>query len=59
MEKNSNNICKTKKQMAEEYGVCIKTFNQMLERNELLIYRRLITPKEQEQIYEKLGNPKS
>jgi len=45
--------------MAEEFGVCTKTFRQMLERNEIVIARRLITPKEQIQIYRKLGKPKA
>jgi len=54
-----NNRCKTKKQMAEEFGVCTKTFKKMLERNEIAIARRLITPKEQNQIYRKLGKPKT
>ena len=56
---NQKNRCKTKKQMAEEFGVCTKTFRQMLERNEIVIARRLITPKEQIQIYRKLGKPKA
>jgi len=55
----SNNSVKTKKQMAEEYGVCSKTFNEMLRRNKISIERRLITPKEQEAIYSVLGIPKN
>ncbi|MBE0673673.1 MAG: hypothetical protein IH591_03340 [Bacteroidales bacterium] len=50
-------VCKTKKQMAREYGVCWKTFDNLLKKHKVQIGRGLITPKEQQTVYEKLGNP--
>jgi hypothetical protein len=49
----------SKGQMAQEYGVCLKTFNRMLMRNNIHIERRLITPKEQRIIYTSLGVPQN
>jgi hypothetical protein len=59
MREFSNTSVKTKKQMAGEYGVCSKTFVEMLKRNNISIERRLITPKEQELIYTVLGIPQN
>ena len=50
---------KTKQQIAEEYGVCTKTFNKWLKKYSIEIDRGLINPKEQEVIYLKLGIPKN
>jgi hypothetical protein len=50
-------IVKTKKQIADEYGVCWKTFNNWLKKNNIVIDRGLITPKDQLKIYDKLGIP--
>ena len=49
---------KTKQDMAEEYGVCIKTFARWLKRHNIIISRGLITPKQQKEIYNRLGSPK-
>jgi hypothetical protein len=49
---------KTKKQIASEYGICIKTLNKWLKKEDIIIQRGLISPKSQEMIYEKLGVPK-
>jgi len=49
--------CKTKAQMAEEYGVCLKTFSKLLKEHGIIIKRHIITPKEQEKIYSALGPP--
>lgn len=48
---------KTKQQMAEEYGICSKTFTKWLKKERIYIKRGLITPKQQEIIYKHLGNP--
>lgn len=48
---------KTKAQMAEEYGICLKTFSKLLKEHGINIRRHLITPKEQEDIYSVLGSP--
>ena len=48
---------KTKQQMADEYGVCRKTFNKLLLRKKIKLERGLISPKEQINIYNKLGIP--
>lgn len=48
---------KTKQQMADEYGVCRKTFNKLLEKNQIKLTRGLISPKDQLNIYNELGAP--
>jgi hypothetical protein len=50
---------KTKQQMADEYGVCRKTFNKLLLKEHIQLARGLISPKDQLNIYEKLGIPDS
>jgi len=56
---NHNGVVKTKQQMSEEYGICCKTFNKLLRKKQIMLDRGLIFPKDQEQIYSKLGFPKS
>jgi hypothetical protein len=58
MENQSGGV-KTKQQMADEYGVCRKTFNRLLWKKQIKLDRGLISPKDQQVIYEKLGNPNS
>ena len=48
---------KTKQQMADEYGVCRKTFNKLLLKEHIQLTRGLISPKDQLNIYDKLGTP--
>ena len=48
---------KTKQQMAHEYGICTKTFNKLLLRKNIRLERGLIYPKDQENIYNILGEP--
>jgi hypothetical protein len=48
---------KTKQQMADEYGVCRKTFVKLITEQNIKLRRILISPKEQLKIYEKLGIP--
>ena len=48
---------KTKQQMADEYGVCRKTFNKLLLKVHIQLTRGLISPKDQLNIYDKLGTP--
>jgi hypothetical protein len=43
--------------MADEYGVCRKTFNKLLLRRNMRLKRGLISPLEQMQIYTVLGEP--
>jgi hypothetical protein len=50
---------KTKQQMADEYRVCRKTFNKMLLKKHIKLDRGLISPRDQEHIYTKLGIPNS
>ncbi len=57
--KKMENIAKTRYQIAEEYGVCTKTFSKWLIKNKINIGPGLITPKEQEIIHSKLGFPKN
>lgn len=48
---------KTKQQMADEYGVCRKTFNKLLQKKQIRLDRGLIFPKDQINIYSELGPP--
>jgi hypothetical protein len=48
---------KTKQQMADEYGVCRKTFNKLLLKKQIKLDRGLISPKDQMNIYSELGPP--
>lgn len=43
---NHNGGVKTKQQMADEYGVCRKTFNKLLQKKKIKLDRGLISPKE-------------
>jgi hypothetical protein len=54
---NPKSAVKTKQQMADEYGVCRKTFNKLLEKRNISIERGLITPRDQMNIYNELGIP--
>jgi len=55
----NNQYCgvKTKQQMADEYGVCRKTFARLLVKKNIRLERGLIYPKDQESIYNVLGEP--
>lgn len=57
MEKHYGGV-KTKQQMADEYGVCRKTFNKLLIKKNIKLDRGVISPREQLNIYCKLGTPK-
>ena len=46
---------KSKKQIAEEYGICVKTLNKWLKEEKITLQRGLIKPKYQEIIYKKLS----
>lgn len=52
-------IVKTKQQMADEYGICIKTFDRLLRKKQIKLDRGLIYPKDQLNIYNTLGVPES
>jgi hypothetical protein len=58
MENHSCGV-KTKQQMADEYGVCRKTFNRLLLKKRIKLDRGLISPRDQLTIYDKLGTPSS
>jgi len=55
---NLHGVAKTLQQMADEYGVCRKTFSRLLQRRQIKLERGLIFPKDQENIYNQLGMPK-
>jgi hypothetical protein len=50
---------KTKQQMADEYGVCRKTFNKLLLKRNIRLGSGLISPRDQLSIYQELGLPDS
>lgn len=49
---------KTRKQIASEYGITRKTLYNWLKKEEIKLEHTLISPEEQEMIYEIFGNPK-
>lgn len=49
--------CKSRQELAKEYGVDRKTLMQMLERRQIKLPRGALTPKWVEKVYEALGNP--
>jgi abortive infection bacteriophage resistance protein len=48
---------KTRKEIAFEYGINVKTLTRWLRNYEIILERGLITPKKQLEIYNKLGCP--
>jgi hypothetical protein len=48
---------KSKKQIANEYGICTKTLTKWLKEEKIFLKRGLINPKIQNIIYKKLGLP--
>ena len=52
-----NGGVKTKQQMANEYGICRKTFYNLLIKKNIRLERGLIYPKDQHRIYDVLGEP--
>ena len=54
-----SSVTKTKQQIADEYGICIKTFDRLLKKKRINLDRGLIYPKDQLIIYNKLGIPNS
>jgi predicted DNA-binding protein (UPF0251 family) len=56
---NHNGGVKTRQQLADEYGVCRKTFIRLLSKKRIKLERGLISPKDQMTIYKKLGIPNS
>lgn len=49
---------KSKQQIADEYGICTKTLTKWLKEEGIFLKRGLISPRNQEIIYERLGFPK-
>jgi methylphosphotriester-DNA--protein-cysteine methyltransferase len=49
--------CKSRKQLASEFGVDPKTFRRMLKRHNLDVPLGLLTPEWVEKIYQTLGRP--
>lgn len=50
-------VCKTRKQLAAEYGVDPKTFRRMVKRYNLAMPTGLLTPDWVEKVYLTLGRP--
>ena len=48
---------KTKQNIADEYGICVRTLNRILRENDIIVRKGHISPKEQQRIYEVLGKP--
>jgi hypothetical protein len=52
-------IFKSRQQMANEYGICPKTFLKVLKKHGIKLGKGLISPKVQILIKNKIGNPES
>jgi hypothetical protein len=50
-----NSSFKTKQNIADEYGICVRTLNRILEENNISVRRGHIPPKDQDRIFEILG----
>jgi hypothetical protein len=50
-------IFMTKQQLAENFRICTRTFNKRLVEKGIILKKGLISPKDQELIYSKLGFP--
>lgn len=59
MKEKTNQVFKTRQQIAEEYGICIKTFCKKLKENGIVLNKGLISPNDQVEIYKKIGFPKN
>lgn len=55
---NQSVKAKTRQQIAEEYGINPRTFRRWLKKHNIILPNRLISPKDQETIYQTFGNPK-
>lgn len=52
-----NQTVKNRQEIADEYGICRRTLMRWLKKAGITLDNRLITPREQQLIYEKLGHP--
>ncbi|RAU82729.1 helix-turn-helix domain-containing protein [Pontibacter arcticus] len=48
---------KTRQLIADEYGITRKTLYNWLKKEGIELHNRLITPREQQVIYDRLGHP--
>ncbi|MGD0340878.1 MAG: hypothetical protein ABSA76_04110 [Bacteroidales bacterium] len=53
-----NGFAKTREQMALSYGICTRTFKKWLRAENIVLRPGLISPKQQLDIRNKLGEPK-
>ncbi len=58
-EKHQKTGVKTRKQIADEYGISPKILSRWLKKQNIKLTTGLITPKEQENIYNIFGKPKN
>lgn len=49
---------KTRQELADEYGISRKTFYNWIKKEGITLTSRLVTPKEQQEIYDKFGYPR-
>ncbi len=52
------NHAKSRQEIANEFGISARTLDRWLKKHGILFeHQRLLTPKEQEEVYAALGNP--
>ena len=54
-----NGFAKTREQIAQSYGICPRTFKKWLSAENIVLHPGLISPKLQQDIRAKLGDPKN
>jgi hypothetical protein len=54
-----NGVAKTKGQLADGYGISIRTLNKWLKAENIVLNQGLISPRQQSDIIRKLGKPAS
>jgi len=57
MKKHKNFIVKTRRQLADEFGMHVNTLMRKLKREGIELSKGLVCPKEQRKIYDLLGQP--
>lgn len=56
---DNNQKAKTRKQIADEYGISPRTLRRWLKKYNILLPKRLLCSKEQQIIYQSFGHPQA
>lgn len=56
---DNNQKAKSRKQIADEYGISPRTLRRWLKKYDIVLPKRLLCSKEQQMIYESFGHPQA